>query len=509
MSELVDPLDERPYGAPKDYDIGDRVVGKSQVEQNMAPESSERKNSEKSRKLDELQLPESSPEQPQESKYHLWDERRKLGLMFGRVYLTIMVVFLGVLSIYWGSLYRREYRMKNMQYLVVIEDQDMQLANSTVVSAPLGEAFTGLLNNLRVYGDFVYANITKLREYAESKNTSTFEELASEIHLQKYWAGLYINRTASQIVYDTLSSGNSLTAAQIPYIVTAVYESGRHYSALSQYVTKNVRIMEIDWLTNFAPGAYADIVENFLSLTEKLRLVQLSNSTSTASPMSVLPSFNLVDRRPALSAAALGPSELGLVYAQIFSFHQFNFSVDLHNSIKDKLRFRHYVWYRIMFSQINHFVLGLVYALMTIAFQVPIDPAYGGPGFLVLWITMYLFISASGGINECVVSLLLFKDKKVLLAPFMIFYIVINISPTFAPFVLSPGFYRYGYAMPMFNAYEALKVLFFNTWKGSLGRNYGILAAWVVVSNLALVGILGWISRSTKKLAAKKDSKEK
>lgn len=504
MSESIDPLEERPFEAPKEYNLSDRVAGKSQVEQNMAPQAQERKNSQKS-----AQSAATSPNAP--STYHLWDERRKLGIMFGRVYLKIMVVFLGVLSIYWGALYRREDRVGHMKYLVVIEDNSVQLTNSSTVAAPLGPAFVRMLDASAEYGHFVYANVLELAASALSNNRTTYDELARKIHLQKYWAGLYINRTASQQAYDLLVLANALSvyAAEVPYLVTVVYESGRHYSALSQYVTKNVRLMEIEWLSSFALGAYADMVRNYLTSGQRRALITASNSTEIPSALSVLPSFNMVDMRPALSAAVLGPSELGLVYAQIFSFHQFNFSVDLHNSIKDKLRFRHYVWYRIMFSQINHFVLALVYALMTIAFQVPIDPAYGGPGFLVLWITMYLFISASGGINECVVSFLLFKDKKALLAPFMIFYIVINISPTFAPFVLSPGFYRYGYAMPMFNAYEALKVLFFDTWRGSLGRNYAILAAWVVASNTALVGILKWISTTSKKALAEKPTTEK
>lgn len=92
----------------------------------------------------------------------------------------------------------------------------------------------------------------------------------------------------------------------------------------------------------------------------------------------------------------------------------------------------------------------------------------------------------------------------------MIFNIVINISPTFAPLVLSPGFYRYGYAMPMFNAYEALRVVFFNTWKGTLGRNYGILAAWIVVTNILLCYILKIVNdRRKKEIEARQLKREK
>lgn len=495
MSESIDPLDDSMFEA-KEYNVADRMTGSRQIAANLLPSEP---SSEKAEKI------EQPPEKETEKPYRFWDERWKLAMMFGKVYVLIMVTFIGMLSLYWGSLYRREDRVGNMKMLVVIEDYQVQLTNSTSAPALLGEGFRTLLSESSKYGHFEFGNA---QDFNGTGNA--FEEITKLVHEQKYWAGFYLNQTASQVVYDLLVSGNALSiyAYQLQYIVTVVYESGRHFSALSQYVSQNVRIMETNWLSNIAPEAYASMVEYYLTDLQRQNLIQSSNSTEALSALGVLPPFNIIDNRRSLSPAVLGPSELGLIYAQLFSFHQFNFSVDLHNSIKEKLRFRHYVMYRIMFSQLNHFVLGLVYALMTTAFRVPHSPAYGGPGFLILWLTMYLFISASGGINECVVSWILFKDIKALLAPFMIFYIVLNISPTFAPFVLSPGFYRYGYATPMFNAYEALKVLFFNTWRGTLGRNYGILGAWIVVSNIVLVGILKWISDTSKKQLKEKEAEK-
>lgn len=501
MSDSIDPLDDQPFEAKLEYHLEDRVAGRKHVVQNLAPPKPEEEPAEK------------PAEKPEESSYHLWDERRKLGLMFGRVYILMMVIFLGVLSIYWGSLYHREDRVRNIKMLVVIEDHNVLLTNGTSVSPVIGPAFRMMLEASPEFGDFVFADIDALNATAALHNRTIFAEVGHNVHDQDYWAGLYINGSASQVAYDMFISGNSLSvaASEIQYVISAVYESGRHFSALSQYVTKNMRLLEEEWLSLYAPGVYGVMVKSYLTGNQRQTLIQASNSTNTSSALSNLPGVNMVDLRPAASAAVLGPSELGLIYAQIFSFHQFNFLVDLHNSIRDKLRFRHYVTYRILFSQLNHFVLALVYSLMTIAFQVPIDLAYGGVGFLILWITMFLFISASGGISECYMSIVLYKDKKVLLAPFMIFYIVINISPTFAPFVLSPGFYRYGYTMPMFNCYEALKVLFFNTWRGTLGRNYAILGAWVVVSNATLVYILWYISKKTKakRLLQEKEKSEK
>ena len=80
---------------------------------------------------------------------------------------------------------------------------------------------------------------------------------------------------------------------------------------------------------------------------------------------------------------------------------------------------------------------------------------------------IFLYISATGVINEVVVLIILTFGKQQLIAPWMVFNIVANVSTTFAPFVLTPGFFRFGYALPMYNAYEAVKVVFL-----ILGRSF-------------------------------------
>lgn len=494
MSDSIDPLDETP-----------RARGKEQaanVSDNQLDSSSGLP------KADMLAEPvEEKPPQQDEKPQPwggLWLERRKLVVMFSKVYLTIFIMWLGVLSLYWGSVYRREDRVRNMKMLVVLDDAAYSLGNSTEMEPPIAQHFRLLLESYPEVGDFEYANTTKLHLEALANNRTVYEEIQNRVYSQQYWTGFYINSTASELVYDMLAKNLTTAAAQIPYLVNVVYESGRHYSALAQYVMKSIRKLQLAWASTYAPAVYADTIRYALTADERTELVVTSNSTSSAAPLSYLPVFNLLDLHPSQSTVVLGPSELGLIYAMIFTFHQFNFSTSLHDSIKERLRFRHYLWYRILFSQFNYVVLALVYALMTLAFQVPTGVAFGRSGFLVLWATMYLFMGACGGLNECAGTLVNYLGQKQLIAPWIIFTIVINIAPTFAPVVLSPGFYKYGYATPMLNVYEALRVVFFNTWKGTLGRNYGVLVAWVVVSNVLLCVILLYMSRKANRILAEK-----
>ena len=91
----------------------------------------------------------------------------------------------------------------------------------------------------------------------------------------------------------------------------------------------------------------------------------------------------------------------------------------------------------------------------------------------------------------------------------MVFHIVSNVAVAFGPLDLLPGFYRYGYAWPMYNAYELIRVVFFNTWKGHMGRNIGVLITWIAVGNIALVFISNWTTKRAKRKAREERRKKR
>ncbi|KAK6460879.1 hypothetical protein DFJ63DRAFT_298498 [Scheffersomyces coipomensis] len=430
-------------------------------------------------------------------------------LKFAWNYVKLFCIFVGILSVYWATFYKRTDRYKHFNMLLVTEDESFINSNGTTIEPLLSDTFVHMITQdptVTSLGTWTVVPISNFTQQAQQHNNTIEAEVIREIHHQKYWAGVHINPNSTQLIYEMMSTGNYSSLSAIPELINVIYESGRHYSALSQYVTKNLANIEATWIVNYTSSdVYNPLITN-LSNDQKENLLSNNN---TLAILAMKPTFNLLDQRPARSPAVLGPSELGLIYAQVFSFHQFNFSLEIYAYIRTRLKYSQYITYRILASQINCLVLSLVYALITIAFQVPVNVAFGRSGFLVLWMFMYLFISASGGINENVVSIILAFDKKILLAPWMIFNIVINISTTFAPFVMMPGFFHYGYAMPMYNIYEALKIVFFDTWKGHLGRNLGVLVTWIVVTNLLLILNIRWCDRRAKKLAMAERQKQK
>ncbi|KAI5970129.1 hypothetical protein CANMA_000740 [Candida margitis] len=424
----------------------------------------------------------------------------KVAPKFIWAYVQVFCIYVGFLSIYWGTLYKREERFQNVEMLVVNDDTSF-MSNGTEIQPYISDAFIELLQEpqVRYLANFKVINTTDFRDLAESHNNTLYEEVVRQIHHQKYWAGFYIKPQATQLIYDSFASGNAtyMTSGQINQTVTVVYETGRHFSALNQYLIRNLNTVAFDWNTHLSRNVYPEIIQS-LSSTQQENLLQ-----NTSIPIfTTFPILSFVDNRSSSNSAILGPSELGLIYALLFSFNQFNFSVEIYRIMRERLKYRSYLFYRLIVSQLNALLLALVYGLMTIALKIPTETAFGHAGFVVLWMFMYLFLSAVGVVNEIVMSIIMAFNQQLLIAPWMIFNIVSNISATFAPFVLMPGFYKYGYAMPMYNIYEALKVVFFNTWKGHLGRNLGVLIIWIVVGNVLLVLVSNWAVKRARRMQA-------
>ncbi|ODV95336.1 hypothetical protein PACTADRAFT_50070 [Pachysolen tannophilus NRRL Y-2460] len=421
-------------------------------------------------------------------------------LMFLRVYVTIFIGFVGILSIYWGSYYARTTRYKNLKFLVVIEDD-------TVVGDTqpyIGNSLIELLqtDEAKYYGDWNIYNSTSFQGMAAEHENTIGEEVLRQVHHQLYWGAIHVKANSTYLLFESIL--NNSTMATTDTYIDCYYETGRDMSAVSLYILPFLQIIS----KLFVENSSLTILNNFFadnsgSSTSDAKTLILNGIDAL---MTKLP-FNFIDNRPASSSVILGPSEMGLVYCLVLSFHQFNFSSKIHAELNKKLKAKSFLVFRLLSSQISFFVLSLVYCLITIAYRVSISEAFGKSGFLVLWAFIFLTMSALGGITENV-ALFIVARNRAYIGFWIVFFIVINVSPTFSIIALCPHFYRYGYALPIHSAKEALNVIFFNTYKDCLRRDIGVLVGWIVLSNIALPFSLRACSKHMAKQATKEKKKE-
>lgn len=423
----------------------------------------------------------------------LQGERTKLALDFGKIYLIMGFFVLTIFSIYWGSCYKRDLRFRNLEFLVVI-DEDTGLSGYDTV----GEALVKTLQTpeAEFYGKWNIFNYTTFQEKAQKHNNTMEEEVIRQIHHQNYWAAIYVHANATGNLLEALRTADG-SYSTTNNTITAIYETGRDMVAMPAYIVSGLYIVEDLWLP-----ALTNVTNNLASSLSDSEQSALFNSNSALNLLTKPLGFNYVDRIPVTDLVLIAPSQVGLIYMIILTFFNVNFFLEIHQRVKMYgIKNHHYLLYRLLASLASYLWLSLMYSFVTLAMQVDFTVTFGKSGFLVYWMTSWLTMWVVGSVNE-IVAMWCILFYPPLMGFWLLFWVIVNIAPTFAPLALSPKVFRYGYALPLHNSYEITKVIFFNTYKGQLGRNYGILVAWAVLGIFVFLGTIVVFGKTMGKRAA-------
>lgn len=408
----------------------------------------------------------------------LSNQRKSLALKTLLIYAVMGTFILAIFSIYWGSSYQRTSRFKNLRMLVVIEDD--QTVNGT---APyIGNFMRQTLETpeAKFLGNWEIQNTTEFQELARSHGHDTYAEIQRQVHHQKYWASIYVKPNATINLKNAIINGD--TSYNVSYnSVVSFYETGRDMSGMNQYVTPHLQAIGGMFLHQ-----QANIMELLLAHVDTSTVFANINAIKVAS-LSL--EITYVDARPANDPVLMAPLQVGLIYMIIVTFFGFNFFGDVHREvIKSGVKKWHLLTYRVVASIASFFVISLFFSLVSLAFQVDFTVAFGKSGFLVYWMTTFIAMCAVGCMNEMMAMLCILVHPP-LLGFWLLFWVISNIAATFSPIALCAKFYRYTYAMPIHAAYEINKVIFFDTYKGAMGRNFAILVIWAVFATIGMAAV--------------------
>ncbi|GMG19225.1 unnamed protein product [Ambrosiozyma monospora] len=417
------------------------------------------------------------PEKEPTNVYNLFS-KQFLGLKFFKPYITtilILLVFMFcVFSIYWGSFFQRNKRLVNLKVLVALEPSN---ADNDLLSQALREATE-------------VSPVNKLAGWHINTDGLSESEIIRKVHHQKYWGAIYVSQQdASSQLASAFSNGSSFNTSSL---VKAYYESGRDPNGMKSYVEPAI---------NRFSGVYSSILRQkvFPSLISGLSSSELSTARSNGM-LTSYPTIDIVDGRPMKDPVLMAPLQVGLIYLILISFFQILWNTNLNGYVAKTLNPMSFIGYRMIIAQVTFLILSLVVTTLNRAFQVDFNNTWKG-GFGVGWMIHYLTLSAVGGANENIMLIVL---PIVPLGGFwLMFFIILNVSATFSPIETCPKLFRFAYAMPIKNAYELMKILFFDTYRGHIGRYFGILVAWVVLNNILMPFCLMFFSFKMKRAAAK------
>jgi hypothetical protein len=410
------------------------------------------------------------------------------------IVLVLCIFVLGVLSIYWGALFRIKDNLRNATIAVV--DFDGQLSPYENTEAIVGPF---VADAVRRAAGLPQALGYKFHQPAAYDNDPAAVRRA--VHHDDIWGAIIINANATALLRAAVELGN--TTYDPRGACQLIYNQARDVEAENQYIIPTLLSLASSITTSFG-GLWTELV-----LTNS----SLSASTYASSPQALSPGidFTVIDIRPFDPPVAIPAVSIGLIYLIIIAFFSFSFFMPIHGLFLNPtqptphppIKFTHLICWRYFATIVAYFFLSLAYSLVSLAFQIPFSnqPVDGATRFPtdasvpnanlighatwpVYWALNFVGMAALGLPLE--IAAMLLPNQQPWTSLFLIFWVITNVSTGFYALELAPSFYRWGYGWPLRQIVFGSRSLLFGT-RQELGLNFGVLSAWVVVATLIWV----------------------
>ncbi|KAL1311850.1 hypothetical protein AAFC00_001925 [Neodothiora populina] len=432
--------------------------------------------------------------------------RRKIFSKWLLTTVVLMGFIMGILSIYWGCLFRIEDNLGSLVFYVV--DMDAQVApyNTSGITPLVGPIITGLARSMVASGK---PTLGWGPLFASDFNYDPIA-VRQAVYDFKAWGAIIINPNATAMLYEAVQTGNTsydpLGACQL------VYQDARDDTNWFDFINPIVRSFQTEATSMVGKQWSSMMLENARSNT-----TLLANMAAVPQAISPAIGFSEYNLRPFYPYQSIPAVSIGLIYLIILSFFSFAFYLPIwFGFLKPEghppLRFIEFVVVRWGGTIAAYFFLSLAYSLVSLAFQInfsggnPItsqtEPtlieygnptAYGKGTFLVYWALNWVGMAALGLACENVAMVV----GQPWTGLWLIFWVITNVSTAFYDIDIEPGVFYYGYGFPLHYVVEGSRQILFDL-HSRIGLDFGVLFAWTAV-NSAIFPIACWFLMYKKK----------
>lgn len=417
-------------------------------------------------------------------------QRRHVVMQFGITILIFAFFIFTVFTLFWGS---NAYTVKyypRIKLLAVIQDDiytpEMVSAGIVPISAVLAQMIPLMPGKWSVY------NTTS---FSEKFNLSSPEEIDNKVtervYHEYYWVSINVRPNATAKLYQSIVN-QSAPVFNYTEVFHSMYESGRDPTNMKTAILPIMEGLETAfaeyYTETYLPSLLDNITEAQPNITFNMKNIAAAGRIG----------FGYTDYRPFYRRGLITPAQIGIIYGLILTVFQFLVYTPLHMEMAKYLNARNYIIYRVLISFVTFFFTSLFYCTVSAMFGFDFTKAFGRGGFMVYWMSSWLYMLACGGANENMVSLI-FLYKPQFLGFWILTFVILNLGPSFFPMALDNVVYRYGYMMPIHNAVGIFRVIFMDTSRRHMGRNYGVLVAWIVLNTSLQPFVIRFVASVNKK----------
>lgn len=402
-----------------------------------------------------------------------WHGRRKHFLMPKMAMgVVILVTFLAIMSNFFGTAFRQTSRIKALKMLAVDYDQ-----------GTINEAVAAAYGRLR--GDS-YPTI----EFRKADEFPDADSVRQAVCRGDYWAGIYTHSNASSRLSNALAGGVEASSYASTDALTYIYNQARYPTVADGEILSGIQELVAAARTAYHQSASG--ISAFSSLNTSSSSAVAAYLEPIAATSDIIMPTTQGTRVYYNTAFMVVPilAQFFLVLAMngISTQHQ----VFTHAHIRD-------VWVmRFAIGKVYAFLSALVMAGYLWAFRE--DWSVDGRDFFLTWMVMWLHAEVNWVIMEALIASYI---PLPFISLFVVSWVMVNVASAIFPFELSPGWYRWGYALPAHETYEMLIYV----WSGC--ANPFRVALPVMFSWLVLGHVVAWFSIRKRCLDAEKELREK
>ena len=384
-----------------------------------------------------------------------WRQRRlKFSVTIVLAFIMLQLLFLGLMSYLYGSLWNSKNRYDRFHVLFLDFDQ-----------GAIGQAMNLAYDLVKgpSFPSFIFGTTT---EYPSRKSA------LDAVRDGSFWAAVLVNPGSSERLTSALHGGLAAQSYDPSTAVTYIWNEGR-YPAFSSEV----------FVANFQE--LASIMRSTYLKINGVAALQTINSTDEAAVRAL---FNPVE----MSAINIMPTEQGprLLYNTVSMvmplLHQF-FLLLIMNGISHELQ---------IYSKIPVHISGLVRLLISMFYDLIGSLCMTGyiwafreswsvnaTQFVLTWMVLWLLFHIHFVIIDTVTAFIPLPG-----IPFILLtWIILNLTSSLSPFEISLGLYHWAYALPAHEAYTVLTDIWSSGGVPQLHRALPVLFCWWIVGLSAAV----------------------
>lgn len=359
--------------------------------------------------------------------------------------VAVLLLFLFNIAYLFGSVYRQGER--GVAFHVLLVDYDGGVVGRSLISA---------------YQHLQSSSFPTLITQPQTQYPGS-DSIIQAVRARHYWAAIFTSPNASENLSVALQGGRAATAYNATDALTYVWNEVRYPTTADSVIESSFAL-----LVDATRMAY-----NAMNGTNALKTLAQNDTAAVRVYLNPINAKSInVNAMPQGAKIFYNTISMAMPILQ-----QFFFILAL-NGISDK--FNIYEDMRPKDSGTLRAAVSIVYtftgALCMTGYIWAFREDWGVNGsqfvktWMILWLLMHIYF--------CLVDAATAILPQPAIPFFIITWIFLSISATISPFEITPGFYRWGYALPAYSAYEILTYIWSDGPAPELHRALPIMFVW-------------------------------